>query len=144
MTKLLKFVHLDDHQLFQAGVRKCLNPETNNVFIQGFQYSDEAFLYVKKCLDLNQSVDLIITDLNHPGQNGYEFAKSIRRYECSFFIRIPILLLSMCSPKYSDLAQKGLDERLFDWNLTKNASREEIWEVVGRLTGLRGGLTVPV
>jgi response regulator RpfG family c-di-GMP phosphodiesterase len=133
MVKPIKIVHLDDHKLFQAGLRKCLDPETNNLTIQAFQYSDDAFLCVKKSLDANEPVDLIITDLRHLGQNGYEFAKSIRRYECSFFIRIPILLLSMFPAKSSNLIQKGLDERLFDWTLTKSATCEDIWKVVERL-----------
>jgi response regulator RpfG family c-di-GMP phosphodiesterase len=135
--KRFNIVHVDDHKLFQAGVRKCLQPELNNIYLQSFQYSDDAFLCIKNSLDSTQPVDLIITDLCHMGQNGYEFAKSIRRYECTFFIRIPILLLTMHTPNSSELIQKGLDERIFDRHLAKNSSCEQIWTAMETLMKVR-------
>jgi response regulator RpfG family c-di-GMP phosphodiesterase len=135
MTKRLKIVHLDDHLLFQRAFMKCFDPNKKKLFIQSFQHSESAILYIKNSLGEKSPIDLIVTDMAHPGQNGYEFAKSVRQLEAKYSLKISILLFTMQACKTNELVQRGLDEGVFDLYLSKGAQMQEVVSTVERLIG---------
>jgi DNA-binding NarL/FixJ family response regulator len=136
LPRKIRMVHLDDHTLFQKGLRICLLDLKEELILQQFQYSHHAFDAIRELILSRKILHLIITDFVHMGQHGYEFAKSVRELESASFLRIPILLLSLQSPTYNEYVVRGLRERVFDAYLPKCAPREQIHETISQLTGL--------
>jgi len=125
MEKRNKIVHLDDHKLFTDGVR--------NVMISNFP---DVSYYVISNLFNNIRFDLLITDLAHPGLNGYEFAKAIRSFEsASGGIPMPILLLTFHSDNTTPIIKKGLDEKIFDKYLSKVTTSDELAGYIRSIIG---------
>ena len=124
-------IHLDDHSLFHKGVSNCITAQNPNWVVTHFLTSENTLEYISKCLLTRETIDLIITDLNHGVLNGYEFAKELRILEQNYNKRIPVLLISMVA-NY-DLAKKGLAERLFDDCLPKNLSCEKIMASIEKI-----------
>ena len=137
LSRKMRIIHVDDHKIFNAGLRSCLKIHKQEFFIQHYQNSHHAFDAFLESIKAWEPIDLIITDMNHMGQNGYEFAKAIRAFESSYLIRTPILLLTMQGPNRSELVQQMLQENLVDAYLPKSASSEEIIETIELLTGVR-------
>ena len=127
-SQKINVVHLDDHKLFCWGLRKCLEDRINTLNIISFNDSFEALNFIAESLKKKDRIDLIITDFNHGGLNGYDFGKTIRILEKVYDKRIPILLLSMIAelPQIS----KGYFEKVFDKGLSKNSSGEQIIEAI--------------
>jgi DNA-binding NarL/FixJ family response regulator len=130
-TKTRNIIHLDDHSIFHKGVSKCIISQEPDWSVTHFLTSETTLEYLANCLSTNETIDLVITDLNHAVLNGYEFAKELRMLEMNYNKRIPVLLISMVA-NY-DLAQKGLAEQLFDDCLPKNASWEEIMKSIKQI-----------
>lgn len=124
-----RVIHLDDHNLFSTGLKNVLKKEFPNVYYLHFQDVDEALQYIANAIDENELISLLVTDFNHVGINGYEFAKKVRGLELGKLARIPILLLSMTTES-NPKVQDGLQEKVFDFYLPKSASPEDITEVV--------------
>ena len=137
ISRKLRIIHLDDHKLFHAGLRTCLKKCNEEFLIEHYQYSHHAFDAIVQCIKSWEPIDLIITDLNHMGENGYEFAKSVRSFESCYFIRTPILLFTMHSPKYSAFLQEKLQEDVFDAYLPKSADLGQVVATIEELTGIR-------
>ena len=126
MEKKTKIVHLDDHRLYLDGVRKSVHPKFPDIKFIRFENTDEAFYYVTNCILKNQKIDLLITDFNHPGLNGYEFAKAVRSIERSHGKgQMPILLLTM-APKETPIISKALEDGIFNDYLDKEADGDTI------------------
>jgi CheY-like chemotaxis protein len=125
-------IHLDDHALFHKGVSDCITSQEPEWLVTHFSTSEKTLEYLSNSLQRRETIDLVITDINHGFLNGYEFAKELRKLEMNYNMRIPILVISMVAS--SDLAQKGLAEKLFDDCLPKNLSCVKIMEKIIELT----------
>lgn len=121
-----RVIYLDDHALFRSAViDHCIKPFFSNVQVKEFSDGNEAIEHIKNELRSNCRIDLIITDINHPGLRGQELVKSIRFQEvlsCNP-TRIPIIILSMVDEtRYPEL----LADNLVDSYLTKATEPEDI------------------
>ena len=57
------------------------------------------------CVDTTEKIDLVITDLNMPNMDGYEFIKTLR--ESALYKDLPVVILSSLSDQTSkDLGLK--------------------------------------
>ena len=102
-ASLSRIIHLDDHSLFRDGVLKyCIKPFFTNPDVIEFSNGDEAYKFIMDEIEANKKIDLIITDINHPGLKGNEFVKAVRYYENLFnsSMHIPIIILSMVEETY--------------------------------------------
>lgn len=124
-------VQLDDHQLFCKGLNGCILSKKPKWAITSFQHPDPTLAHILQSLELQEQIDLIITDINHPGLNGYEFAKKVRLGEAKYGSRIPIVVVSMVASY--EVAMKGLEEHLFDACLPKNQSCDSIMHTIERI-----------
>ena len=74
----IKIVHFDDHKLLTDGVGNWVRRKMPNISIISLNEYYAALDCVKNLFENREKIDLLITDFNHPGPNGYEFAKAIR------------------------------------------------------------------
>lgn len=95
----INILHLDDHLLYSNGVTNCILKKFPNAIFKCIQNGDQALEYVSNCIDNNKPIDLIITDFNHPGLNGLEFAYAVRKTEKISTKRIPILFITLVDNK---------------------------------------------
>lgn len=92
----LKIIHVDDHKLFHDGLVTCITPFFPKAKIIQIMNGTEALEFIENEIDQENHIDLIITDINHPGLRGDEMIKKIRYYEDLFKLpRIPIIVLTM-------------------------------------------------
>ena len=93
-------VHLDDHKIFRQGIKlSCIDNIFPNARLVEFPEGYEAFIYVARHLERNkQPIDLIITDIRHPGFDGLTFVPLVRQLEKLYGreVPIPILVITMC------------------------------------------------
>jgi len=90
-----------------------------------FENGDNAFDFIKNEINGEKKIDLIISDINHPGLRGQELAKSIRFQEALSGnpTRIPIMILSMVDEtRYPELVA----DNIVDSYLTKATEPETI------------------
>jgi CheY-like chemotaxis protein len=106
-----KIVYLDDHVLYPDAVMKHVDPKKDRFLFIRFQHPDQCLKYVYNSIESNSKIDVIITDFNHPGMNGFDFSLSVRALEssASYFKPIPIILLSFTDPYY-ELSEKDIQE----------------------------------
>lgn len=126
LTTPLRILVLDDHVLFrQAITAYCILPFFSNINLIEFGNGDKADAFIKNEIDNKNRIDLIITDINHPGMRGQDLVKSIRYYEslsCNQ-IRIPIIILTMVNETcYPEL----ITDKMVDHYLTKATEPEDI------------------
>jgi CheY-like chemotaxis protein len=113
-------VHLDDHPLFanklKDKIRDSYLPGSEWVH---FTHPSEAINFIQARLASEKPVDLVITDINHPGLNGYEFAKIVKMLQDDYHsFRIPVIALSVVG--YDNyLIQQGITEQLFQKAFSK-------------------------
>jgi predicted heme/steroid binding protein len=62
ISRKTRIVHLDDHSLFQKGLRSCLLSAGQEFMIEQYQYSQHAFEVIKQLARVGEPLDLIITD----------------------------------------------------------------------------------
>lgn len=92
----LKIIHVDDHKLFHNGLLTCITPFFPKAKITQIMNGTEALKYIEDEIDQENHIDLIVTDINHPGLRGDELIKKIRYYENLFRLpHIPIVVLTM-------------------------------------------------
>lgn len=72
-----KIIHMDDHLIFTAGLFKELKPEIAETYYLQFNNEDDVLAYMINSIHADDMPTLLITDLAHPGLNGYGFAKRI-------------------------------------------------------------------
>ena len=86
--------------------------------------------YMINAIHADEMPNLLITDISHPGLNGYEFAKSIRIEEMKWKRKpVPIMVISMHS-KESFKIRMGLLLRIFNFYLSKNADGKAILQAI--------------
>ena len=86
MKKQLSILLLDDHSLFLEGIKSLLKKEFTNSKI--FSFSS-----IKQLTDSNlnyNNFDILISDLELPGENIFPFLKDIKNK-----YKLPILVISM-------------------------------------------------
>jgi len=83
---------LDDHRIFRQGVRQaCIDKVFPNARLVEFSEGYEAFIYVADHLGSKKdTIDLIITDIRHPGFDGLTFVPLVRHLEKLYGKEIPI------------------------------------------------------
>ena len=121
---------LDDHKVFRTGlIDYCIRLFFKNINLVEFENGDDADAFIKKGLNDKNRIDLIITDINHPGMRGQELVKSIRYYEslADNKIRIPIIILTMVDEtRYPEL----IADKMVDRYLTKATEPEDIIDCI--------------
>ncbi len=74
MTKPIKLVIVDDHQMVLEGL-KALLKNTADITIEGsFTRGADALDHLASC-----AVDVVMLDINLPGMNGFELCRIIRK-----------------------------------------------------------------
>ncbi len=97
--RLLKILYLDDHPIYVKGISNIILKKFPNSIIKNIQDGDKALEYVTNCLENNALLDLIITDISHPGLNGIDFSNAVRAMEIDYDHTIPILFITMHDDK---------------------------------------------
>ena len=86
--------------------------------------------YIQLCIDGGDKISLIITDYNHPGHNGFEFAKVVRNITAGYD-RIPVLMLTMVDYYDMPAHPPGINHKdLVTKYMGKASSAKEILEFI--------------
>ena len=125
-----RVLYLDDHSLFRgAVVDSCMKPFFTNMDITEFDNGDDAYEFIVQEINDKHRIDLIITDINHPGMRGHELVRAVRLAEKmeDSTARIPIIVLTMVNVEnYPQL----ITDKLIDHYFTKTTEPEDIIEGV--------------
>ena len=126
--KDISLVHLDDHSLFgkalMLGVRDKYLPVCN---WNHFFHPDNALEYIENLFIDKRDVHYIITDFNHPGMNGCEFAIKVKELQAKYLAPpVQIDLYSM-QPINSEPIIKYNPQELFG----KCFCKSEDFEILG-------------
>lgn len=124
-TYCYTIIHLDDHTLFKRGVQLCFQEHLPNAEIINFSNNDDALSFINSSIKREKRIDLIITDFNHLGDNGYEFALQVRKLEEKHSNKIPIILLSM-NNEFLQMTEDGV----FDVYIHKSMECEELVSLI--------------
>jgi len=89
---------------------------------EGFDNNEQALEFIENCLINKRRIDFVITDVNHPGENGVVFAKKFRVLARAYNVRIPLIVISMVTENLNNSPEKDL----FDVRFGKDATLEEI------------------
>lgn len=133
-------VILDDHKLFRDSLYALLTEYYSSININHFSRPEPALEYIENCKKENHPIDLIITDQNHPGQNGFEFSATCRKLENKYNRgHGPLLLLSMT---VNDSDQPGIimnknisPENPINLHLPKSMGKENLINCIRTLIG---------
>lgn len=128
--KLLNILHLDDHKIFFDGIGGVLKKAFPNLSLHHIENGNEALQYVADSLNDKKTIDLIITDIIHPGMDGIEFAKAVRELENHSNKKIPILFITMIDDKGFQQKAKAIGQVKY---LLKNAQGKEIIAAINEL-----------
>lgn len=134
-NKELFIVHFDDQQLFRDGVRITVEKERPFFKIHPLNEYYSGLNYISECLEKNVEIDVVISDFNHPGPNGYEFALEAKRIAKTYGKELPVILLSMSNLENPKIV-KGLEEEVFNKHLTKEANSDEIIKTIESLCNI--------
>jgi len=106
-----RIVYLDDHQLFRNGLAdQCIRPFFKDTEIIQFSDGNLAWNFIKSELNSGKKIDLVITDINHPGIKGNQLVEFIREQENVEKKEkpVPIMIISMVAVSYfPDLLSKN-------------------------------------
>lgn len=116
-------VHLEDQELYSNSIQHIITTAFPGINYRSFKDVWLALQFIMTRIERGKTIDLIITDFNHPGINGYRFAKLVRELERG--TNIPIILLTMVNLE-NHLIQEGLKENYFTEYLHKSSSGEDI------------------
>jgi DNA-binding NarL/FixJ family response regulator len=72
-TKPIQVLVIDDHQLIIDGLKSILEGESDVIFAGGANNMDEAMAFIE-----NFPVDVVLTDINLPGESGVEIARMVK------------------------------------------------------------------
>ncbi|NOQ31092.1 MAG: response regulator [Helicobacteraceae bacterium] len=119
-------IFVDDSETALASTRMI----TNSMPIDVKQYSEAQAALA----DLNAGVkpDLIITDLNMPVMNGFEFMIELRKLEVTS--RTPVLMLT--TETKDELKKQGKELGLTGW-IVKPFNPEQLEQAITRVLRLR-------
>jgi type IV pilus assembly protein PilB len=95
---------VEDNLIYRELLGELCEMEGHDVV--GTAQAEEALALLAnyQCLDVRRqrrTLDLIITDFNMDGMNGYEFLREVRRYDA--LRRIPILMISSTTKNMSEI-----------------------------------------
>lgn len=130
-SRPLRILHLDDHRLFLDGMRNAILSHYPNAIIEEFPSNDSALNRLNALMAGNERPDLIITDFNHLGGNGLEFAQDAKLLCEEHGTKIPIIMVTMRQEK--DTIPDGLAGSPLDGFLTKASSAEDILDFIQTL-----------
>lgn len=88
-------VHLDDHRLFREGMKKCLQEYLPKLQTEGFDNNEKALEFIENCLVNKRRIDFVISDINHPGENGIVFARKFRALSRAYRLQLSSFI-SLC------------------------------------------------
>lgn len=127
MSSAKKILVVDDHQLFAEGLKMTLSNRGYQLFARASTKEALSFL-------ANDSVDLVLLDLNLPGEGGLSFLARLKEREQL----LPILVLS-ASEDRSDIEQAmEMGARGF---ISKAANGDQLQEAINRV--LKGFTYLP-
>lgn len=90
MSKEINILIADDHQMFIDGIKSLLRKELHTHIIGEVANGIEALNFLQ-----NQSVHLLITDINMPEMDGLELTKKVKQ----LYPNIKVLVVSMHDDK---------------------------------------------
>ena len=128
----LRIVYLDDHTLYRRSLTDyCIKPFFTNIELIDFTDGNTAINFISNQLREDNKLNLIISDINHPGLKGNELAFKIRYYENLYKrFRTPIMILSMVDEMYCpELKTKNI----VDGFLSKAAEIEDVIDCLEEL-----------
>ena len=106
-----RIVYLDDHQLFRNGLAdQCIRPFFKDSEIIQFSDGNLAWEFIRSDFNSGNKIDLVITDINHPGIKGNQLVEFIREQENVDKKEkpVPIMIISMTAVSYfPDLLTKN-------------------------------------
>jgi DNA-binding NarL/FixJ family response regulator len=121
-------LHIDDHRVLLRGIKNYVTSQIKDISYLCFGHPNDALSFVKRSLATRLTIDLIITDFNHLGCNGYEFATRIRSIEQQYGKRHLILLLTMMGCD-APLIIRGCEEGVFDKCIGKDVEEKALLEM---------------
>jgi len=118
MSKTIKILIVDDHQIVLDGLKLMLSEQSEFSIIGEAHNGKEALSFVEQ----NQ-VDIILLDLNMPELNGFETCKILKQD----FPEVRVLILSTLSDirMVKNIVKEGADGYLL-----KNSGQEELTEAI--------------
>ena len=121
-------IHLEDHSLYTRGFHNAVLAKLGEIEYRHISHPDEALKYIKLKFENRSGLDIIITDFNHSGMNGYHFARQVRMLEIHYGRhQTPIVLVSMKGMEDGQI-QTGLNEKVFTKYFNKSAESIELLE----------------
>ncbi len=105
-------IHLDDHRLLVSGIKQLIESEFNVEYLP-YQSPIVALKDIEERMANKLPIDLILTDYNHVGITGCQFAREIRKVEVAMSTRIPVFMLTMMPETHADIA-KAIQDRTVD------------------------------
>ncbi|GJQ57536.1 MAG: response regulator [Candidatus Scalindua sp. AMX11] len=125
MKKQILFV--DDEPCVLNGFRRSLQ-DLHNIWEMYFVGSVDAALNQIE----NVSIDVIVSDINMPGKDGFEFLKILRESEKTK--NIPVIILTGC--KESDFKRRALELGAMDL-LNKPVERDDLFARLNSMLRLK-------
>ena len=125
-----RIVYIEDHSIFrEAVINNCIKPFFKNLHLTEFTNGNDAFEYIKNEINANSKIDLIITDINHPGMSGYKLVDAVHEYEKSTGSDkfIPIIVITMIEETHFMKMRK---HKKVDYYLNKTTSPENIIDCI--------------
>lgn len=126
----MQIIHLDDHKIFREGIKTCIQKAYPDIIFQEFSDNQNALRYINTCFQNSHRINLIITDYNHFGNDGLEFAMDIRKLEKVYGLKTPIMLLSMTD---DEVLRTATRDGLFDVYFTKAVECSQIINFINTL-----------
>lgn len=121
-----RIVYLDEHQLFRNAVAdQCIRPFFKDTELIQFSDGNPAWEFIRSDFNSGNKIDLVITDINHPGIKGNQLVEFIREQENveKKEKRVPIMIISMTAVSYfPDLLSKNK----INYYVCKSAGLEEV------------------
>lgn len=132
-----KIIHIDDHILLAKGIQQLIQSVIPDCRFRHFQDGDIAFEYVSEAIKKNKKIDMVITDIVHPGVDGYTFSWNIRKMEkkrkTEPLMILALTVLSKSLPKF----QNAIKKKIFNDFVHVDSKAEVL------ISSVKKGLNIP-